>query len=187
MNQKLSSQISLVDDLQCWGQCRSVRKVENQIGSTTGCPQALSTCAQMSRPVSGSLSMNGNLDSFVFRDDNTGQLVTQGDWAEVFENIENQLGSTPGWPQILSIATSMVVDDKVEGYARLPGRIRGLEVRAVERTQSNALRRWGLEWPDQALPTATWMVVDDELNCYLQVAVRIRGLDVGAVVRRLFH
>lgn len=35
----------------------------------------------------------------------------------------------------------MVVDDKAEGYAVVPGGIRGLEVRAVERTLSDALRR----------------------------------------------
>lgn len=35
------------------------------------------------------MSMNWNLDNLVFRDDNTGRLATQEDWAEVFEKIEN--------------------------------------------------------------------------------------------------
>lgn len=35
----------------------------------------------------------------------------------------------------------MVVDDKVEGYAVVPGGIRGVEVRAVERILSDVLRR----------------------------------------------
>lgn len=42
---------------------------------------------------------------------------------------------------MLSIATSMVVDDKVEDYARVPGGIRGIDVRVVERILSDTLRR----------------------------------------------
>lgn len=57
----------------------------------------------------------------------------------------------------------MVVDDKVEGYAVVPGGIRGLEVRAVERTLSDALRRLVV---GHSAKVETWMARSSVANCY---------------------